>query len=114
MISKTLVAASTKPLVLTILRSGENYGYQIIQSVRRISGGRLEWSEPMLYPLLQRMESDGLVKSRWKITEKNRLRKYYQLTEKGVEEQEKEQEQWFLVSGIFSRILEGEMAAVVK
>jgi PadR family transcriptional regulator PadR len=114
MISKTLVAASTKPLVLTILRSGENYGYQIIQSVRRISGGHLEWSEPMLYPLLQRMEKDGLVKSSWKITEKKRLRKYYQLTEKGVEEQEREREQWFLVSGIFSRMLESEMAAGVK
>jgi PadR family transcriptional regulator len=114
MISKTLVAASTKPLVLTILRSGENYGYQIIQIVRRISGGLLNWSEPMLYPLLQRMEKDGLVTSKWKITEKKRLRKYYQLTEKGVEEQEKEKEQWFLVSGIFSRMLEGEMAAGVK
>jgi hypothetical protein len=30
MVSKALVAASTKPLVLTILRNGENYGYQII------------------------------------------------------------------------------------
>jgi DNA-binding PadR family transcriptional regulator len=114
MISKTLIAASTKPLVLTILRNGENYGYQIIQSVRRVSGGHLDWSEPMLYPLLQRMEKDGLVKSRWKITEKKRLRKYYQLTDKGVKELEKEKEQWFLISGIFSRMLESEMAAGVK
>lgn len=106
MISKTLVAASTKPLVLTILKSGENYGYQIIQSVRCISGGHLEWSEPMLYPLLQRMERDGLVKSRWKITDKKRLRKYYRLTEKGLKEQENEKEQWFLISKIFSRLLE--------
>jgi len=114
MISKTLVAASTKPLVLTILRSGENYGYQIIQSVRRISGGRLEWSEPMLYPLLQRMEKDGLLQSRWKITGKKRLRKYYRLTDKGVEEQEKEKEHWFLISRLFSRLLENEMAAGVR
>jgi DNA-binding PadR family transcriptional regulator len=114
MISKTLVAASTKPLVLTILRSGENYGYQIIQSVRRISGGRLEWSEPMLYPLLQRMEKDGLLQSRWKITEKKRLRKYYRLTDKGVEEQEKEKEHWFLISRLFSRLLENEMSAGVR
>ncbi|MBN2408696.1 MAG: helix-turn-helix transcriptional regulator [Candidatus Aminicenantes bacterium] len=114
MISKTLAAASTKPLVLTILRSGENYGYQIIQSVRRISGGHLEWSEPMLYPLLQRMERDGFVKSSWKITEKKRLRKYYRLTDKGVKEQEKEKEQWFLISRLFSRLLEDEMAAGVK
>lgn len=114
MISKTLAAASTRPLVLTILRSGENYGYKIIQSVRRLSGGRLEWSEPMLYPLLQRMERDGLVESRWKITDKNRLRKYYRLTDRGIEEQEKEKKHWFLISRLFSRLLKNEITAEVK
>jgi len=105
MLSKTLVAASAKPLVLAILRNGENYGYQIIQSVRRISGGRLVWSEPMLYPLLQRMERDGLVKSKWRITENKRLRKYYRLTEKGVKEQEQETAQWSMITEIFGQVL---------
>jgi len=105
MLSKTLVAASTKPLVLAILRNGENYGYQIIQSVRRISGGRLEWSEPMLYPLLQRMEKEGLVKSKWRITGKKRLRKYYRLTEKGIKEQEQETAQWSMINEIFGQVL---------
>lgn len=112
--TKTLVAASTKPLVLTILRSGENYGYQIIQSIRRLSGGRLEWSEPMLYPLLQRMERDGLVQSRWKITDNKRLRKYYRLTDKGLAEQEKEQEQWFLITRLFSKLHENELVSETK
>jgi PadR family transcriptional regulator PadR len=106
MISKTLVAASTRPLVLAILRGGESYGYRIIQSVRRISGGDLDWSEPMLYPLLQRMERDGLVKSRWEMVDNKRPRKYYRLTEKGFQQQKKEQEQWFLISGIFRQLLE--------
>jgi DNA-binding PadR family transcriptional regulator len=106
MLSKTLVAASTKPLVLTVLRNGENYGYQIIQSVRRISGGRLDWSEPMLYPLLQRMEREGLVKSRWKVTANKRLRKYYRLTEKGLKEQEREAAQWSMINEIFGRVLD--------
>jgi PadR family transcriptional regulator PadR len=105
MLSKTLVAASTKPLVLAILRDGENYGYQIIQSVRRISGGRLEWSEPMLYPLLQRMEKEGLVKSKWRITANKRLRKYYRLTEKGLKEQEQETARWSMINDILGRIL---------
>jgi DNA-binding PadR family transcriptional regulator len=60
MISKALIAASTKPLILSILLNGENYGYQIIQSVKRISGGQLEWSDGMLYPVLHRLEKDGL------------------------------------------------------
>lgn len=114
MIAKTLVAASTRPLVLTILRSGENYGYRIIQSVRRISGGNLDWSEPMLYPLLQRMERDGLVTSRWKMTDSKRPRKYYRLTDKGFRQQELEQKQWFLISSLFQRLLETAPATGAK
>ena len=106
MLSKTLVAASTRPLVLAILRNGENYGYQIIQSVKQISGGQLDWSEPMLYPLLQRMEREGLVKSSWKLLDSNRPRKYYRLTEKGFQQQELEQEQWFQISSIFRKLLD--------
>jgi PadR family transcriptional regulator, regulatory protein PadR len=105
-ISKALVAASTKPLVLTILKNGESYGYEIIQSVRRLSGGRLEWSEPMLYPLLKRMERDGLVRSEWKMTGNKRLRRYFRLTEKGLKEQEQETAEWSLVNGILGRILD--------
>lgn len=111
MISKALIAASTKPLVLTILKSGENYGYQIIQIIRQFSGGHLEWSEPMLYPLLQRMERDGLVKSKWKITNSNRLRKYYCITEKGLKEQEQDKKQWFFISKIFSQLLDSKLAS---
>ncbi len=106
MVSKALVAASTKPLVLAILRRGENYGYQIIQSVRRLSGGRLEWSEPMLYPLLQRMERDGLIKSEWKFTDNKRFRRYFRLTEKGLKEQAQETAEWSMINDVFGKVLE--------
>lgn len=106
MISRTLIAASTKPIVLAILRQGENYGYEIIQRVRRISDGELGWSEPMLYPVLQRMERDGFIKSKWKLVENKRYRKYYRLTERGAAELEKETAQWLTVHAALSRCLE--------
>jgi PadR family transcriptional regulator PadR len=105
MISKPLVAASSKPLLLAILRGGESYGYEIIRRIREASAGQLDWSEPMLYPLLKRLERDGLVTSAWKPTPNNRLRKYYRLTDKGRREQEKENAQWFLVDGILKKML---------
>lgn len=105
MVSKALIAASTKPLVLAILRNGENYGYEIIQSVRRLAGGRLEWSEPMLYPLLKRMERDGLIQSQWKLNENKRLRRYFRLTEKGRREQEREAADWSLINDLFVKVL---------
>lgn len=94
MVSKALIAASTKPMILSILLSGENYGYQIIQSVKRISGGTLEWSDGMLYPVLHRLEKDGYIRSEWKMSDGGRLRKYYTITEAGKEELEKERKQW--------------------
>ena len=106
MISRALTAASTKPIILAILKRGENYGYQIIQSVREISGGDLDWSEPMLYPVLKRMEREGLVKSQWKNTERGRFRRYYWLTTKGHVELEREKDQWFKVHTAFNKMLE--------
>ena len=55
MATKALVAASTKPMVLSILSHGENYGYNIIQQVERLTGGELQWTVAMLYPVLKRM-----------------------------------------------------------
>ncbi len=106
MVSKALVAASTKPLVLSILRRGENYGYRIIQSVRALSGGKLEWSEPMLYPLLKRMERERLIRSEWKLTENNRFRRYFRLTEKGLREQQQDTAEWSLINDVFGRVLD--------
>jgi DNA-binding PadR family transcriptional regulator len=106
MVSKALVAASTKPIILSILVRGEDYGYQIIQRVKEISGGTLEWSDNMLYPVLHRLESDGFIVSRWKISEGGRLRKYYELTELGRKELETERGQWMDVHKTLSRLWE--------
>lgn len=104
MISKALVAASTKPMILSILLKGENYGYQIIQKVKDVSGGKLEWSDGMLYPVLHRLEKDGYIRSQWRISDGGRLRKYYKLTEKGRKELEKERKQWLSVHNALSKL----------
>ena len=94
MISKALVAASTKPIILSLLLAGEDYGYHIIQRVKEISGGSLEWSDRMLYPVLRRMEDEGLLISRWVMVEEGKMRRYYRITEKGREELKRERRQW--------------------
>lgn len=104
MVSKALIAASTKPMILSILQSGENYGYQIIQKVKSISGGELEWSDGMLYPVLHRLEKDGLINSKWRISAEGRRRKYYSLTELGRIELSLEMQQWMSVHEALSRL----------
>jgi len=111
MISKNMLAASTRPIILVILMRGENYGYQIIQDVREISGGKLDWSEPMLYPVLKRMEKDGLIKAKWRMIENKRFRRYYRLTDLGRAELESEKAQWMTVHDVFCRLLESAAAS---
>lgn len=78
-----MTGASTIPIILSILSEGEDYGYEIIKKVKAYSGGKLEWSEPMLYPVLHRLERNGHIKSSWKILENSRKRKYYAITPEG-------------------------------
>ena len=92
--SKELVAASTKPLLLALPSSGESYGYELIERVRELSGGTLEWSDGMLYPVLRRLEREGLVSSRWVVAETGRRRRYYRLTEEGAAVEETARAEW--------------------
>jgi PadR family transcriptional regulator, regulatory protein PadR len=93
-INKDLVAASSTPLVLAILAEGDSYGYAILKRVRELSGGELEWTDGMLYPVLHRLERSGLVEARWNQAESGRRRKYYRVTEAGREQLAEERRQW--------------------
>lgn len=110
MVSKTLIAASTRPLILAILSGGEDYGYSIIRKVRTYSKGNLEWTDGMLYPVLQRMEMDGLISSAWKLPEGQRPRRYYTITEGGRRELEEELVSWRNVWKALARLAEARAA----
>ncbi len=110
MLNKDLVAASSKPLVLSILAEGESYGYEIIKKVRRLSDDQIEWSDGMLYPVLHKLEKEGLVTARWHEPETGRRRKYYKLTTKGKEGLEQEKMQWKVVNLTLSQLWGGTYA----
>jgi DNA-binding PadR family transcriptional regulator len=93
-INKDLIAASSTRLVLALLAQGDSYGYAILQRVRESSGGRIEWTDGMLYPLLHRLERLGHVKARWKVAESGRRRKYYRITSQGRAQLAEERRQW--------------------
>jgi DNA-binding PadR family transcriptional regulator len=98
------MAASTKPLILTILKRGESYGYQIIQDVKEFSGGSLEWSDGMLYPVLHKMEKDGMIQSRWEVSDEGRRRKYYSITDAGRKELNSAKQQWLNVHEVLKKL----------
>lgn len=104
MLSKELVAASTVPLVLSVLAEGENYGYALIQRVQELSGGQISWTEGMLYPVLHWMEKEKLVESEWKLSDSGRKRKYYRLCKEGKKALQKERQQWLTVHSTLTRL----------
>src|SRR6266436_8010281 len=100
MIEKELVAASTEPLILSLLAKGESYGYELIQEVKRLSGDEINWTDGMLYPVLHRMEDNGWIKSRWVEMENGRKRKYYSIKKEGHQALNKKREQWTVISTV--------------
>ena len=93
-IGKDLVAASAMPLVLAILNEGETYGYAILKRIQELSGGAMEWTDGMLYPLLHRLERLGQVEAAWGTSETGRRRKYYRLTRLGRESLAEQRAAW--------------------
>jgi PadR family transcriptional regulator, regulatory protein PadR len=91
---KDLVAASATPLVLAILAEGDSYGYAIIKRVAELSGGHLQWTDGMLYPVLHRLERLGLVAAKWAESDTGRKRKYYRITKEGRAQLATQRRQW--------------------
>lgn len=106
LLSKNLTAASTKPIILGILRQGSSYGYLIIKKIKDLSGGKMKYSDGMLYPVLHRLEKEGLIQSRWVMEKESRPRKYYEITEKGKQDLIAEKEQWLQVNAVLNRLWE--------
>src|SRR5689334_9460062 len=96
-LGKDLVAASATPLVLAILAQGDSYGYAIIKRVAELSDGHLQWTDGMLYPVLHRLERQGLVAAKWGTSESGRKRKYYRITKQGRAQLAFQQRQWHVV-----------------
>ena len=106
-VDKDLIAASATPLVLSILAEGESYGYAILKRVRALSGGELEWTDGMLYPLLHRLLRLGYVTTEWRTPPEGRRRKYYEITDDGRSALADQQRQWLTVTRALNDVWPG-------
>ncbi len=106
-IDKDLIAASATPLVLAILAEGESYGYAILKRVRALSGGELEWTDGMLYPLLHRLSRLEYVTTEWRTPPEGRRRKYYSITDDGRAVLADQQRQWVTVTRALNDVWPG-------
>ena len=110
MAPRSLTAASVRPLMLSILSEGESYGYAILQRIHDLSDGQVEWSDGTLYPVLHRLELEGLVSSRWSRSSGGRRRKYYALTARGADALAVERREWMTVHEMLAALWSNEPA----
>ena len=93
-------------ILKTLARSGEMHGYEIANSIQRISVEVLQVEEGSLYPALQRMLIKGWVIAKWGVTAGNRRARYYQLTPAGRKQVAVETSQFERVVVAITRVIE--------
>jgi DNA-binding PadR family transcriptional regulator len=83
MYSKELTKGTLQPIILKLLSSSDKmYGYEITQKVKDLTKGKIDISEGALYPILHKLEADGILDTE-KVYIGKRVRKYYSVTVKG-------------------------------
>lgn len=103
-ISKELIGASAAPIILSILKGGDNYGYEIVTRVKELTNDEIKWKEASIYPVLKKLESKGYIKSYWKVTDNERPRKYYTILAEGNKQFENNMREWELVNSLFGKL----------
>jgi len=93
-------------ILRTLARGGEMHGYEIADSIQRISEDVLQVEEGSLYPALQRTLIKGWVKAKWGVTAGNRRARYYQLTTLGRKQLAVEVSQFERVMRAIARVVQ--------
>lgn len=97
-IEKSLLSGSTPLLILSLLKDGDKYGYEMVSELARRSDDTFLLKEGTLYPLLHALEKEGFVKAYTKAAPSGRERKYYTLTHSGHAQLEHKVQEWKLFS----------------
>lgn len=98
--ARDLFPGALEMMVLQTLEWKPMHGYALVQHIQQRSQDLLQVEEGSLYPALQRMLKEGLVKAEWKISATNRKVRVYNITPAGVKHLRREVSK-------FERMLEG-------
>ena len=92
-------------MVLKALSVDDMHGWGISQYIQRVSQDVLQLNQGSMYPALQRLERDGLIRAEWRASEHNRRARYYSLTGAGRKQLGVERETWLLFSRAVERVM---------
>ena len=104
--SSDLLRGHTDTVVLSVLLKGDNYGYEIHKHIIDRLGGLYELKEATLYSSYKRLESEGYIASYWGDETLGGRRKYYRITDSGVELFKQNKDDWLKTQTILNKLLE--------
>lgn len=81
-------------LILSTLLSGKKHGYQLALEIEEQSGGFFKFNHGTLYPILHKLEKEGLITGTWKQEGPKRKRKYYKISVKGKKYVDRQTDHW--------------------
>lgn len=85
MLNKELLKGNIDLLILSVVKEKESYGYEISKTIKEKTEGEFEIQEATLYLSLKRLEKQGAVSSSWGNESHGGRRKYYTITDAGVQ-----------------------------
>ncbi len=110
-IDKGLIGGSTSLLLLSLLSEGDRYGYEMIKELESRSDKTFRFKEGTLYPVLHKLENNGLVTSYQAKGENGKVRKYYKITVKGQKQLAEEKKTWEKFSLSVNKVIGGSIHA---
>ena len=93
-LSADILRGYTDAIILRQLSEGDSYGYQINKNVTALSGGVFEMKEATLYTAFRRLETGGYIRSYWGDEMSGARRRYYAITDSGLEKLVTDQAAW--------------------
>ncbi|WP_400164483.1 PadR family transcriptional regulator [Brevibacillus sp. TJ4] len=106
-ISTDLIRGHTETVILNVLRQGDSYGYEISKKIMALSENQYELKEATLYTAFRRLEKDGYILSYWGDETQGGRRKYYRITESGLDVYEQSKHEWNVAKEILNQLIEG-------
>lgn len=102
-----LLKGTTTLLILSVLREGELYGYEIAARIRDRSLAFIDPGEGWLYPALHKLEAEGALEATWRDSEIGPRRRYYRLTRKGTHMLDAHANEWASFAQSVGRVTKG-------
>lgn len=107
--SKETSTAINPLLILSLIAMKETYAYELVKDLDRLSDHTLKLQEGTLYPILKKMKSKELLRSRWKTASSGNRRKYYTLTQTGMVKLLQLRAEWSTANALIEKLRQNDL-----